>query len=72
MTVTIQQEPDLMEEALEVLLGQLGPSKVVRLWAALQLGKGDYLTFRKAHFAHEDVASLCAKIEAFEQQRESD
>ena len=72
MTVTIQQEPDLMEESLEVLLGQLGPSKVVRLWAALQLGKGDYLTFRKAYFADEDVASLCAKIEALEQQRESD
>jgi hypothetical protein len=30
------------------------------------VGRGDYLRFRETHFAGEDVASLVAKIEAFE------
>ena len=72
MTVTVRQEQEVIEEAFEVLLEQLGPSKVARLWAALQLGKGDYLSFRKTRFAGEDVASLYAKIKAFEQQREGE
>jgi hypothetical protein len=66
MSVKVQQEPALMAEAFEVLFDQLGPAKVVRLWSALQVGRGDYLRFRETHFAAEDVASLVAKIEAFE------
>jgi predicted RNase H-like HicB family nuclease len=50
----------------ESALDQLGPAKVVRIWSALQVGKGDYLRFRETHFAGEDVASLAAKIKAFE------
>ncbi|MGC9523784.1 MAG: hypothetical protein ACP5HG_18175 [Anaerolineae bacterium] len=70
MTITVHQEPELMEEAFEILLERLSPSKVARLWASLQVGKGDYLAFREAHFADQDVASLYAKIEAFEEQGE--
>ena len=70
MTVTVHQEPKLMEEAFELLLERLGPSKGARFWAALQLGEGDYLTFRDETFADENVATLYAEIKAFEQQRE--
>jgi hypothetical protein len=39
-------------------------SKLLRFWAACQLGEGDYLSFRDREFAGETVDSLYDKIKA--------
>jgi hypothetical protein len=64
MTVTVLREQDVVREAFDVLWRNLSPSKVVRLWAALQMGEGDYLTWRDELFADESVDTLFEKVQA--------
>lgn len=66
MNVKVLNEREVLQEAFDVLAGHMPMSKVLRFWAACQLGEGDYLTFREQQFAGETVDSLYDKIKAFE------
>jgi hypothetical protein len=73
MAVTVLREQEVMREALDVLWQNLSPAKVVRLWAAWQMGEGDYLAWRDQLFAGETVTTLFEKVRAYQvAQREHD
>ncbi len=54
------------QQAMQVLLTHLEPSKVLRFWAACKLGGGDYLKVKEQLFAQETVASLYDKIKQYQ------
>jgi hypothetical protein len=54
------------QEAADVLLEHLPPSKVARSWSVCRLGEGDYLLLRRELFGTETVASLIEKVRAYE------
>jgi len=56
----------VLQEGLEVLMAHLEPSKVLKFWAACQLGEGDYLKLKEQLFEKETVASLYDKIKAYQ------
>ncbi|AVZ30075.1 hypothetical protein [Nodularia spumigena] len=66
MTIKVINEQENLKEVIEVLLTHLEPSKVMKFWAACQLGKGDYLQLKENLFAQEDVESLYKKIKAYQ------
>ena len=66
MKIKVTSEQQVLQEAFNVLLANLEPSKVTRFWAACQLGEGDYLQLKEQLFKDEDVASLYDKISAYE------
>lgn len=66
MTVSVPSERQVYEEAAQVLLDHLSPAKVVRFWAAWQIGAGDYLALREQLFGRHAVASLFQEIQAYE------
>ncbi|MFO7917518.1 MAG: hypothetical protein R6V13_05530 [Anaerolineae bacterium] len=70
MAVKVMSEQEIMQEATEILLEQMSPAKVARLWAMWQLGKGDYEEIREELFAGETVQTLYEKIRAY-QDREA-
>lgn len=74
MKIKVTNEQQVLQEALEVLLANLEPSKVMRFWAACQLGEGDYLILKKQIFKEETVDSLYEKISAYQdiQQEKND
>lgn len=43
MTIKVMNEQQVLQEAMEVLITHLEPSKVLKFWSACKLGKGDYL-----------------------------
>lgn len=65
MKIKVTNEQQILQEALQVLLANLEPSKVMRFWAACKLGEGDYLNLKYRLFEGENVASLYEKISAY-------
>ncbi len=59
------------QEAAQVLIEHLSPTKVARFWAAWQLGGGDYLTIREQLFGGETVDTLFDKVQAYQEKRNS-
>ncbi len=73
MAVTVPREQEVVREALDVLWQNLSPAKVVRLWAACQMGEGDYLAWGDQLFEGETVTTLFEKVQAYQlAQREQD
>ena len=70
MTVTVVREQEILREAVDVLWEHLSPAKVVRLWAAWQIGEGDYLALRAQLFEGESVATLFEKVQAYQQHED--
>lgn len=68
MKIKVTSEQKIMQEALKVLLANLEPSKVMRFWAACQLGEGDYLKLKEQIFEEENVANLYEKISAYQKE----
>jgi hypothetical protein len=66
MSVKVLSEENVTQEAMEVLLAHLSPAKIARLWAAWQIGKGDYLAIRDRLCADETVETLYEKIQRYE------
>jgi len=67
MTVTVIREQEILRVAVDVLWEHLSPAKVVRLWAAWQMGEGDYLALRDQLFEGESVATLFEKVLAYQE-----
>ena len=70
MKIKVNNEQQILQEALQVLLANLEPSKVMRFWAACQLGKGDYLKLKEQIFEGENVSSLYEQITAYQDIRQ--
>ena len=68
MTVTVIREQEILREAVDVLWKHLSPAKVVRLWAAWQMGEGDYLALRDQLFEGESVATLFEIVRVYQEQ----
>ena len=66
MTIKVMNEQQVLQEAMEVLMTHLEPSKVLKFWSACKLGKGDYLQLKDKVFEKETVASLYEEIKAYQ------
>jgi hypothetical protein len=66
VTIQVINEQQVIQEALEILLVHLSPAKAARFLAAMQLGKGDYLTIREQLFAGETVNTLFEKVQEYQ------
>ncbi len=64
--IQIESEQQVLQEGLQILLGNMELSKVARFWAACQMGNGDYLKTKDELFAKETAASLYAKVLDFQ------
>ena len=70
MATQVISDADIIQEASEILLQHMSPSKVVRFfasWRAGQAGQGDDLAWPDEEFAGETVDSLSQKILAFQE-----
>ncbi len=68
-TISVPSERQIVQEAVQVLMQHMSPSKATRFWASWQVGEGDYLQIRKELFARETVDSLYEQIEAFQKSK---
>jgi hypothetical protein len=68
MKIKVISEQQVLQEAMQVLMMHLEPSKVLKFWAACQLGEGDYLKQKDQLFEKETVASLYDKIKAYQDE----
>ena len=68
MNIKVVSDNDILQEGLEVLMHHLEPSKVLRFWAACQLGKGDYLKLKEQLFSQETVASLYDQVRIYQEE----
>jgi uncharacterized protein (UPF0276 family) len=66
MTIKVINEQQVLQEAMQVLMTHLEPSKVLKFWAACKLGDGDYLKLKEQMFEKETVSSLYEKIRDFQ------
>lgn len=58
MSITVEDERQTLEEAKAILMERMPPHKVARVFASLQLGRGDYLETREKLFAGKSVEEL--------------
>ncbi|MBE9171150.1 hypothetical protein IQ238_27785 [Pleurocapsales cyanobacterium LEGE 06147] len=68
MNIKVVSDSEVLQEGLEVLMNHLEPNKVLRFWAACQLGKGDYLKLKQQLFSQETVASLYEKVRTHQEE----
>ncbi|MBI1299053.1 hypothetical protein GC175_29330 [bacterium] len=66
MTIRVQTDVEIMNEAAQVLQAHMTPSKLVRFWAAWQRGHGDYLQWRDELFADATVEQLYEEVAAYQ------
>ncbi|MBA3924352.1 MAG: hypothetical protein H0X31_22675 [Nostocaceae cyanobacterium] len=66
MRIRVLNEQQNLQEVLQVLLTHLEPSKVMKFWAACELGEGDYLQLKEKLFAEETVDTLYEKIKEYQ------
>lgn len=66
MKIKVISEQEVLQEAMQILMTHLEPSKVLKFWAACKLGKGDYLKQKDQIFEKETVASLYEKIKTYQ------
>ena len=66
MTVQVLRESEILQEAFDILVKQMSPSKFSRFWTNWQAGQGDYLQWRDAEFANTTVDALYQEIVAFQ------
>ncbi|BAZ12779.1 hypothetical protein NIES4071_46130 [Calothrix sp. NIES-4071] len=66
MKIKVLSEQQVLQEAMQVLMTHLEPSKVLKFWAACKLGEGDYLKQKDQLFEKETVASLYEKIKTYQ------
>jgi hypothetical protein len=66
MKIKVISEQQVLQEAIQVLMTHLEPSKALRFWAACKLGEGDYLKLKEQLFEKETVASLYEKIKTYQ------
>jgi uncharacterized protein YejL (UPF0352 family) len=68
MSIRVQTDAEIMNEAAQVLLEHMTPSKLVRFWAAWQRGQGNYLAWRDETFANATVEQLYDEIVAYQEK----
>lgn len=68
MTIQVPAEREVVQEATQILLRHLAPSKFLRFWASWQQGAGDYLLWRDEEFANEKVSTLYDQIVNYQQE----
>ncbi|MGB3532474.1 MAG: hypothetical protein WBA13_03045 [Microcoleaceae cyanobacterium] len=66
MKTNLNNDQQIIQEAFDVLIENLSPSKVSRFWNICKLGSGDYSQLKDQLFAEETVDSLYEKIKASE------
>jgi hypothetical protein len=69
LKIQVLRESGITREAERILLDNLPPEKVVRLWASWQIGEGDYIAFRDRIFRDESVETLSRKIMAHQKRQ---
>ena len=68
MSIVVENEQEMVQEAAAILLERMPASKVARLLSIWQVGRGDYTVQRRKLFARETVDNLFAKAHALEKR----
>jgi hypothetical protein len=71
MKITLESDAAVRDEAIQVLMKHLPPSKVARILAAWKIGEGDYVIERDRMFTGETLDSLFAEIKDRQKAAES-
>ena len=66
MTLKVATDAEIIEEAMQVLVRNMPPSKVARLLTIWKVGKGDYLSTRDQLFAGDTLESLVREMKEIE------
>lgn len=66
MTIYMESDAQISQEAWEILIRHMEPSKLARFWAGQRQGVGDYLKWRDETFAGQSVAELYDTIETYQ------
>lgn len=66
MKIDLKNDQQIVEEAFNLLIENLEPSKVARFWKICSLGTEDYSQIKDKLFEGETVDSLYDKIKAQE------
>ncbi len=69
MNIKVLSEQEVLWEAAEVLLKNLGRAKTARFWAARQKGEEDYLQIRDRLFEGQTVKTLYEQIQEFQKHK---
>lgn len=69
MTIHVVSERQVTQEAAQVLIKHMSPTKATRFWASWQISEGDYLVIREQLFEKDTVKSLYKKIEVFQKNK---
>jgi len=69
MSIVVESEQETVQEAMDILLKRMPPSKVARLLSAWQVGSGNYTIARRKLFAQESVENLFEKARALEKRK---
>ncbi|MBL8079061.1 MAG: hypothetical protein JNM55_13940 [Anaerolineales bacterium] len=69
MTIHVESERQVIQEAAQVLIKHMSPAKATRFWASWQVGEGDYLAIREQLLGKETVKSLYKQVEQFQKKK---
>ena len=70
MIIKLVSNQQILQEATEILLAHLGPSKMVRLLANWQRDESNYLKIKDKLFESETVESLYRQARELEEKSE--
>ncbi|MBN1890652.1 MAG: hypothetical protein JW850_21840 [Thermoflexales bacterium] len=66
--IQVINEQQVLQEAASVLMDHMTLPKVVRFWAAWQVGQGNYLDLREELFGQETVETLFEQVQAYQEK----
>lgn len=69
MTIHVESERQVIQEAAQVLIKHMSPAKATRFWASWQVGEGDYLAIREQLLGKETVKSLYKQVGQFQKKK---
>jgi len=67
--VKVPSDLEIWNEAMELLVKHLSPSKAIRVISMLQLGHGDYMREREEMFGQQSVAEIVKHVRAHERRK---
>jgi hypothetical protein len=65
----VPSDQEIWQDAIEILLAQMSPSRAIRMLSALQVGHGDYAQVRDELFKDKSVSEIAKQIRRYERQK---
>ena len=72
MSLRVEREQDILNEAIAILVEHMAPDKVARVLSAWHVGTGDYTKERQRLFAGMDADEFMDELEKHEEELRRD